>query len=184
MNTSPKDGYPADAARRNAYGAGEDTLRLIASLPAPSGLADRVQAGLRTTPQASPLLGWILMRGGSLRPAGDWMHSGMVRGAAAAAIVCVVAAGGWRIYSHVQPAPGANVVVMPVTIAPSTGGFAPAGAKRVPQTLQGPVLTHPVSGDTEIKVVENVPDSSKPSPGGIATKKKKAHSRTAPAPLQ
>ena len=43
MNTLPNDRLPSDPNRRDSYGlredagAGEDTLRLIASLPAPEG---------------------------------------------------------------------------------------------------------------------------------------------------
>ena len=74
----------------------EKTLRLVASLPAPEGLADRVQEELRTAPRGR-LLQWP-----TALLAGAWMTSPALRGAAAAAIVCIVAGGGWRIYSHVQ----------------------------------------------------------------------------------
>ena len=48
----------------NSYATGEDTLRLIASLPAPEKLAGRVNAGLRAAPQSSRTLMWR----GSLLP--------------------------------------------------------------------------------------------------------------------
>ncbi|MGA9784021.1 MAG: hypothetical protein WBQ52_17820, partial [Terracidiphilus sp.] len=67
----------------------------------------------------------------------------VLRGAAAAAIVCIVAGGGWRIYSRVQTpaAPTANVVVMPARVG-TQGAFSNAGAMRTPDTLAKPVLTH------------------------------------------
>jgi hypothetical protein len=121
-------------------GSAEKTLRLLASLPAPQGLADRVHERLRVAPPPARILGWPRL----MRPAGGWMHGNFARSAAAAAIVCVVAGGGWRIYSRVELAPANNVIVMPTRIAPEPRGFSSAGAARVPQTLDGPVLTHPV----------------------------------------
>jgi len=196
MNPSPNNGVLPSEARFDAAESAEKTLRLIASLPAPEGLADRVQAGLQAAPPTGRVLSWR----GPLRPAGggwmhngwmhsgwmhnDWMHTSVARGVAAAAIVCVVAGGGWRIYSRVQPAPAANVIVMPSRVGPSAGGFSQAGAKRVPQTLQGPVLTHPVADTPEQKVVDTMPASPKLVPGAVTAKRKKAVSRIAVAPVQ
>jgi hypothetical protein len=118
--------------------AAEVTLRLIAHLPAPDGLADRIQAGLSHAPQTARLIAWPV----SFRPINGWMHGGMARGAAAAAIVMVVAGGGWRVYSRVQPPVAARVIVMPSRVSP-TGGFSTGGAMRTPETLHGPVLKHP-----------------------------------------
>jgi hypothetical protein len=70
-----------------------------------------------------------------------------MRGAAAAAIVFVVAGGGWGIYSRVQPSPAAKVIVMPARSG-AASGFSNAGAMRTPQTLNGPVLTHPATTQT------------------------------------
>ena len=178
MNT-PRNGSLPDPVRREAYGSGEDTLRLIASLPAPPGLADRVHAGLHAAPQP----GRILMGRGPLRLPGAWMFSGLLRGAAAAAIVCIVAGGGWQIYSHVQPAP-AKVVILPGAVAPVAKGFSNAGATRVPDTLQGPVLTHPVAPPSEVNVTEKVPPQPKAVPRSSTGKKRKAPSRTVTAPVQ
>jgi hypothetical protein len=160
MNSLPTNGsYPSGDGHATG-GSGEETLRLIARLPAPEGLENRVKAGLRS----SPATGRMVMWRDFVRPAGGWMYSSLVRGAAAAAIVCVVAGGGWRIYSHVQPAPAANAVV-PV----STGnGFSNANAVRVPETLDRPVLKHPAP---EVNVVEKAPAEIKSVP---AIKKKKA----------
>jgi hypothetical protein len=107
----------------------EKTLRLIASLPAPEGLVERVQAGLRAAPRSGRVLGWP----------GAWMRSGALKTAAAAAIVCVVVGGGWRIYSRVAPGPATNVVAMPARVG-NQGGFSNAGASRKPDTLTGPVV--------------------------------------------
>jgi hypothetical protein len=109
-------------------------LHLIAQLPAPRGLEDRVIAGLNTAPRKGRLLQWPEM----LRPGSSWMRS-----AAAAAIVFVVAGGGWGIYTRVQPAQTTKVIVMPR--AGAGGGFSSAGAMRTPQTLDGPVLAEPVT---------------------------------------
>jgi hypothetical protein len=192
MSTPPNHGFVSDPQRRESqgpasYGPGEDTLRLIASLPAPEGLPNRVQAGLRAAPQASRILFWR----SPLVPPGGWMFSGLARGAAAAAIVCVVAGGGWRIYSHVLTIPAARAVLVPGPVTPMKpggSGFSPAGAWRVPDTLVGPVLKHPVAptsdvlpSASEVNVVEKMPAQPKPS---TVPRKKKAQSRPAAAPLQ
>ena len=116
----------------------EATLRLIAELPAPEGLEDRMKAALRAAPQTGRVLHWP----GVPAQSRGWLDSALARSAAAAAIVFVVAGGGWSIYLHVQPAQAANVLAMPHVAAP--GGFSSAGAMRTPQTLNGPVLKHPV----------------------------------------
>jgi hypothetical protein len=170
MSSSPGNRFDPDLQSSDLTVTGEDTLRLIASLPAPEGLADRVQNGLRHAPPTARVLDWR----GPLRPSGGWMQSTMARGAAAAAIVCVVAGGGWRIYSHVQPVPAAKVLAMPPRGAPGGGGFSPAGAKRVPQTLDGPVLSHPVANNAEPKVVVKARGSSQPAPGRPTPAKKSA----------
>ncbi len=116
-----------------AQGEAEETLRLIARLPAPQGLEDRVHAALLSRPRRGRILSW---------PSVPRLESNWMRSAAAAAIVFVVAGGGWGIYSHVQP-PQAKVIVMPMHVA-TQGGFSSAGAMRTPNTLNGPVLVHPV----------------------------------------
>jgi hypothetical protein len=121
----------------------EKTLRLIASLPAPDGLVERVQAGLKGAPRRARVLGWPE----AVTP-GAWMRSGALRTAAAAAIVCVVAGGGWQIYSRVVPAPGPNVVAMPARVG-NQGGFANASAVRKPDTLTGPVVPQAAGPQTK-----------------------------------
>jgi hypothetical protein len=111
----------------------EETLRLIARLPPPEGLVERVQAGLRVAPRRARVLRWP-----RALEQGAWMRSRALKTAAAAAIVCVVVGGGWRIYSRVAPAPTANVVTMPARVGQT--GFSTAGASRKPDTLTGPVV--------------------------------------------
>ncbi len=125
--------------RTTAADSGEETLRLIAALPAPEGLVDRVQTRLRTAPRSSRILAWPL----AFAP-GGWGYGNAVRGAAAAAIVCVVAGGGWRVYSHVQPGPSARIMVMPTPAGPPRG-FSIGGSVHTPDPVHGPVLTHQVT---------------------------------------
>lgn len=138
----------------------EDTLRLIAALPAPEGLADRVHARLRTASRTGGLFSWAFAP-----VAGYRLHSPMFRGAAAAAIVCLVAGGGWQICTHVQPPATANNWVQPARVG-NSGGFSNAGAMRTPDTLDRPVLTH---------AVQPAPDASAASPAGQGIKPAKKH---------
>jgi hypothetical protein len=137
MNYPIKNGFSNDSGAGEGLSPAEATLRLVAQLPAPEGLEDRVHAGLRSAPRSSRVLAWPV----SLRA--EWM-----RAAAAAAIVFVVAGGGWGIYSRVQPGqlgqgqPGQGIVV-PRGAGP--GQFSTGDAMRRPQTLQGPVVAHPVT---------------------------------------
>jgi hypothetical protein len=114
-------------------GGYEETLRLLAGLPAPAGLEERVQARLVVAPRQARILSWP----SALRPGLGWAQGSLARSAAAAAIVCVVLGGGWGVYSRVQPAQSEQGIVLPHVAAP--GGFAGAGAMRTPQTLNGPV---------------------------------------------
>jgi len=110
----------------------EASLRVVATLPAPDGLSDRVRARLRSTPRTARILEW---------PAAFRNDSAWMRSAAAAAIAFVVAGGGWGVYSRVQPN---KVIAMPPHVA-APGGFSNAGAMRTPQTVNGPVLEHPAN---------------------------------------
>jgi hypothetical protein len=118
-----------------APSAAEETLRLIAHLPAPEGIEDRVLAGLLSRPRTGRILAW---------PALPRLESNWMRSAAAAAIVFVVAGGGWGIYSRVQQPQTARVFALPPRVA-APSGFSSAGAMRTPQTLNGPLLAHPVT---------------------------------------
>lgn len=109
----------------------EETLRLLATLPAPEGLEARVHAALKTAPAKGKILEWPSAGGA----AGVQMRSWM-RGAAAAAIVGVIAGGCWGVYSRVQPAEPPRVVELPRVTG--SGSFSNAGAMRTPQTLNAP----------------------------------------------
>ena len=154
---SPNSGPAAGTAP----GSSEETLRLIAQLPAPEGLAERVQAGLRaaslsaSNPVRTRILHWpVALQLDNAWMRSDWMRSAWMRSAAAAAIVFVVAGGGWGIYSRVAPAPQARGIALPHVAAP--GGFSGAGAMRTPQTLNGPTVAHPA-------VVRPAPQATKPA---------------------
>jgi hypothetical protein len=115
---------------RGVSGSGyEATLHLVTHAAAPAGLEERVHAAL----EAAPKRGWLL----------EWpVTAGWMRATAAAAIVMVVAGGGWGVYRHAQLHQPAKVNVMPAPLvtAPATGGFSSAGAMRTPQTLKGPAV--------------------------------------------
>jgi hypothetical protein len=116
----------------------EETLRLLARLPAPEGLEERVQAHLaaaaKTVSPKARLLRW---------PAVPQGQSSLARLAAAAAIAAVVVGGGWVVCSRFQPAQPAQAVTAPPHGAAQQGGFSRAGAMRTPQTLNGPVVAAP-----------------------------------------
>ncbi len=146
MNPSTQKPLAINSSYREAPGGFEETLRLVAKLPTPLGLEDRVQAALLVAPRPARILAWPA----ALKPDSNWMRS-----AAAAAIVFVVAGGGWGIYSHVRSPQPAAAAAMPLrAVAP--GGFSSAGAMRTPQTLNGPVLAHP----SAVKPADKPPASS------------------------
>jgi hypothetical protein len=128
MNPNPHN--PMRSAPNSDFG--EETLRLIAGLPAPAGLEERVHKALRVAPRNGRVLSWLARFRSKTVLESNWM-----RAAAAAAIVLVVVGGGWGVYSRVQPGPAGKVIEMPQPM-PSSGGFSGAGAKRTPETLPGP----------------------------------------------
>ncbi len=132
MNTNPHNAMTSDSG----HNSGEDTLRLIAGLPAPAGLEERVHKALREAPRSGRVLSWPAEFRARIA-SGAVMESNWMRAAAAAAIVFVVVGGGWGVYSRVQPGPAGKVIVMP-QIVPSSGAFSGAGAIRVPATIPGP----------------------------------------------
>lgn len=138
----------------------EETLRLIASLPAPEGLEDRIHEALRSAPPRGLLLNWP--RESLLRR--DWM-----RAVAAAAIAFVVTGGGWGVYSRVQQGQPARMMVMPAHGA-APGSFSGAGAIRTPQTLNGPVLTHPPKTASEPAKTAKKKPGRAPHPSATADK--------------
>ncbi len=136
------NGHVSHSKAASRAGEAEETLRLISSLPAPVGLENRVKFAVRTARRRGGVLEWPV----EFRSGGGWTHSTMARCAAAAAIVAVVAGGGWGLYSRVQPAPAPAAVLLPHVTA--SGGFSNAGAMRTPQTLNGTVLNHMAASQT------------------------------------
>ena len=168
MNPTAPHVIANDSVSSPAPDAFEETLRLIASLPAPVGLEDRVHAGLLAAPRRARVLAWPA----ALRPGSVWMRSTAMRSAAAAAIVAVVAGGGWGVYSRVQQSQPPRVIAVPPHAA-AQGGFSNAGAMRTPQTLNGPVLAHPVTAKPPAKASGKAPwqtplRQSKPAATGKA----------------
>ncbi len=144
-------GLDRSGAEIDRASTGEDTLRLIASLAAPEGLEERVRVALRTAPRQGRVLAWPF----ALRADAPW-----VRATAAAAIVMVVAGGGWGVYSRIQPWQPAKAPVAPARVG-TISGFSGASAVRSPQTLQPPVVSAP-------------PKSAQPHPAQKKTHKKGA----------
>jgi len=108
----------------------EATLYMLTHAPVPDGLEDRVYAALEAAPKRGAVLAW---------PMAGWA-TGWMRATAEAAIVAVVAGGGWGVYRHAQQHQPSKVVVMPAPqmTAPAASGFSSAGAVRTPQTVTGP----------------------------------------------
>ncbi len=130
-----------DDLDRNAGAIGaEETLRLIASLPAPQGIEDRVKSGVRAAHRQASVMSWPHP---SSNKAG-WTQVAGMRAGAAAAIVFVVAGGGWEVYSHIRLAPVPTAVAAPQHIG-GGGGLSAAAAKRTPKTLDGPVVAVPAN---------------------------------------
>jgi hypothetical protein len=145
MNSNPHNLTTSESASESAFSPAEETLRLIASLPAPDGLEDRVNAALSAAPRRSRVLAWPR----AIRPESGWMRT-----AAAAAIVFVVAGGGWGVYTRVEHNQPAKVIVMPARM-PAPGGFSGAGAMRTPLTLPGPAAPQPAKASEPAKADES-----------------------------
>lgn len=138
--------------------AAEETLRLVAMLPAPKGLENRLKAELRSAPRQARVIAW------PFAPAQGWM-----RGAAAAAIVLAVAGGGWGVYSHIQVAP-LPAAAVEQQLPNGAGAFSTAGAKHVPQTVEGPTVAAPVIDEQKDEVRKDAPNANK-HPGQQKTKR-------------
>jgi hypothetical protein len=173
MNRETQNPKNADNGAGNgkaaARGDAEETLRLIARLPAPAGLEGRIHHTLRTAPQEARVLAWPL----PARTGREWM-----RAAAAAAIAFVIAGGGWGVYSRVEPRPLGGGMTLAPRGAP--GGFAGANAVRTPQTLNGPALTGPLPTSP----ASASPASASPLTAHPAEAKSPPAAMPAPSPLK
>lgn len=170
MNISTHQNLDRNAATIDA----EQSLRLIASLPAPVGLEDRVKSGLRSSSSQTSVIAWPLSSSNRSR----WAQASYLRAAAAAAIVLVVAGGGWGVYARFgqAPAPAADAVQQRIDLG---GGLSPAGARRTPTTVEGPVIAVPsnASQQTDAGGVS----AQKPSHGRHEKKSTSSIPVTAPA---
>jgi len=123
----------------------EETLRLIASLPAPEGIEERVKAGVHAADRQARVVSWPVSASSKAR----WTQVSGMRAAAAAAIVFVVAGGGWGVYSHIRVAPVPTAIAAPQRIEVGAGGggtgMSAAAARRTPKTLDGPVIVAPAN---------------------------------------
>jgi hypothetical protein len=123
-------------------GGADETLRLVAGLPAPEGLEERVHAALRRAPRAGRVLAW---------PTPSVAGREWLRGAAAAAIAFVICGGGWGVYSRVGPRLDSGIGLRqpaqgsPLIPHAAPGSFAGANAVRTPETLNGPVVAGPAT---------------------------------------
>jgi hypothetical protein len=138
----------------------DETLRMIARMPVPEKLEERVKAGLQLAEKPGRVLGWPSeRRAESVGVQGGWMRAGWARGAAAAAIALVVVGGGWGIYARVEPAQSAKGGAVPAL--KRSGTFSEAGAMRRPQTLMGPTVKPAARKDAKI-VVHSQVSSTRP----------------------
>jgi hypothetical protein len=171
MTSSTQNDFDRTAEATDA----ERSLRLLASLPAPTGLEDRLKSGLRSASLHTSAIPWPLSSSGAAR----WAQSAYIRGAAAAAIVLVVVGGGWGVHSRFQPAPVPSAQVVPQPLSGGSGGLSTAGARRTPTTLEVPVIAAPapqkmgiIDGRTDANLhanrLRNHAKKAKPSPSVAA----------------
>jgi hypothetical protein len=158
MNINSQNSSNGHAPRTAAHGDAEETLRLIASLPAPEGLEERVHRALSEArslhpgPRKGQRLAWPVPLG----MGGEWMRT-----AAAAAIALMIAGGGWGVYREVQPRQTVNGIRL-VPHGANARGLEGASAMRTPQSLHGPIVSGPVvSGQAPAHPVEARPESAK-----------------------
>lgn len=121
INSSPSSNYP------QASGDPEATLRLLAQLPPPEGLADRVHRNLAAAPDPAPAPRfWSL-----------WLPAHRLQFAGAAVLVTAMAASSWTILESRRPTSPAAKTAVPGTAADSgRSAFSSADAERHPATLK------------------------------------------------
>lgn len=108
----------------------DETLRLLARVEVPEGLAERVKARLKQ----GEVIQWPEKQSTATSQAATWMKR-----AAAAAIVFVVSGGSWFVYTGVNSA-AAGAGAKPVVIeSQKPGEFGNAGAMRKVDPLTAPV---------------------------------------------
>jgi hypothetical protein len=135
----------------------EETLRMVARMPVPDGLEERVQRRLDVE----------LLRGEQPRHSvwSLWMPARKLQFAGAGVLAAAVAISSWSVYHGQRRAANANAAAKQAAPAPAKStagsGFTPAGAVGVPHTL-APIHVAPAP--------KRKPDtaSTKPSPKKIA----------------
>jgi hypothetical protein len=155
MNSNPHNAMSSDSGRD----CGEATLRLIAGLPAPAGLEERVHKALGEAPRGGRVLAWPARFRARAALESNW-----VRATAAAAIVFVVVGGGWGVYSRVQPGLAGKVIVMPAR-EPSSGGF--GGPKVREQGSEGAREQGNAPKMARKPVVETTRKTATPAAGSV-----------------
>lgn len=142
-----------------------ETLRLLATMPAPQGLERRLLAKLGEQPQPGRVLRW------------PWRvqlaESGWMRAAAAALLVAVLAGGGWGIALLTRTAQQAGASRESVRPGVGGEGFSTAGAMRTPETLKGPAVPMTVAAPPATTLVAapevaSVKKTAKRAPAGSA----------------
>jgi hypothetical protein len=157
MNLSTQNDSDRSASVMDA----EKTLRLLAMLPAPEGIADRVKSRLHAAPRKTGVISWPMTASGT-----RWTQLAALRAAAAAAIVLAVAGGAWEVYAHIRIAPEPAAVATPQRVDAGRGGLSAAGAVRKPKTLDGPVVAVPATSDADKR------DGLLPKSNGVRSKGK------------
>lgn len=151
-DTGQHEGLEARAGRE-----AEETLRLVAKIPAPEGLEERVQRRLdaevlRSAERRHSV--WSL-----------WMPGRKLQFAGAAVLSAAVAGSAWSVYHGQRLAADANAAAKQAVPAPAKSpagsGFTPAGAVAVPHTL-APIHVAPAPKRKPTAA------STKPSPKKIA----------------
>jgi len=121
MNPSPSTNDP------QASGDPEATLRLLAQLPPPEGLADRVHRSLASAPDPAP----------SPRFWSLWLPAHRLQFAGAAVLVTAMAVSSWTILESRRPSSPTAKTTVPRTAADSDRStFSSADAERRPATLK------------------------------------------------
>ena len=117
---------------KNSGHEAERTLRLVAELPPPEDLTDRVHQRLAVERES------IAEREGAARRGfwSFWQPARRLQFAGAALLAIAVAGSTWSVY-HSRNGAQAVTPVAPKPVAPQgTSGFTPAGAERKPSTLK------------------------------------------------
>jgi hypothetical protein len=130
---NPNSANPLNEAAERTSSEADHTLRLVAALPPPIELTDRVHRRLSDARASLPRRGfWAL-----------WMPAQRLQFAGAAVLAVVFAGSAWSVFHAKGDAPGqvpaAQNTASPVSpaspISPTAGGFGTAGTERRPSTL-------------------------------------------------